>query len=341
MMRILLNWVVATAIGASAVGCGGNDSSPPGDSLDRELDTSDGGSQPDAGGRDASVDNCADPVNGTGCATGQSCVFRPVPTEAVRCQDLGVASALGDMCSLPAPDCPVGATCVISEDGDAPRCRQTCRPAMQDTDCVSLPGDHICITLAQTSGTYGFCLPLTACDPLRPDDCPMMETCTVLSADTLGCAPAGTVPAGGDCRVNACGPGLVCLTLENGGPRCYEPCGDAVACGHASRPNCQALTNRAFGACVEGGPTCDPVVDTCPAGDRCTLVGNGRAECRPAGTVPRGGDCSVQSCRGGNICVDTGTATQCFQPCNAGTTCDDGVCQGTVTGYDFGICVAD
>lgn len=337
MMKLSPRWIGPALAVAFLVACSDDESPPPGASPmdagfpDLGQEEPDSGVFPDAGpAPDATP---CDPITGGGCVGGTTCAYVP-SIDGPQCRDIGAANPIGDPCSPQLTDCEPGAWCVNVPP--EPRCRKACRPGQ--SDCASLPASHVCATLQNASGEFGFCDPVTTCDPVM-DACPAGEVCSIVGSDQVGCRPAGTVPVGGSCAQAACARGGVCINLNNSGSICYEACNpDNPMCAGGNAACSDPLTGFSFGVCL--GPICDPVNDMCPSGQRCTIVSTGVAACRPAGNVPRGRSCAMASCQRGNVCVmalgDLGP--ECYQPCRGATTCDNGVCSNNLNGFDFGIC---
>jgi hypothetical protein len=90
------------------------------------------------------------------------------------------------------------------------------------------------------------------------------------------------------------------------------------------------LARASDSKCTDPSP-CDPVAQSCCAGEKCTANGNSPA-CVSSGAVPPGGDCTtsvnnVDDCSAGAICIAKGSGTdQCAQICRDGGNNHQGTC---------------
>jgi hypothetical protein len=193
------------------------------------------------------------PANGQGCevSSGRYCVWN-YQTDDGSCRCLGDApKARGEACNEFLQDWAAGNVCIqVGHDVAA-----TCHPVCTQEDpreCDALNTNQetfACFALQRSNGTateqHGLCVSAgQACNPLD-DQCPVTETCVLVSISAAVCRPSGNVPLGGDCSLDECEKGGVCVPLldQNGNPLgtlCYEPC-DLVT------PTCM------MGACTDVG----------------------------------------------------------------------------------------
>lgn len=146
--------VVLTVALAGVASCGGESTS--GDPM---IDASGSGSNRDGDIDAPSVSHapcptCCDPINQTGCGTGQACYH--VATVHTDDKDTYCAPAgsapLGGYCTIDS-DCAAGLTCY--PDLDASRmCRKFC---VSDADCDGTPGMTRCVLSPRPGHPYGIC----------------------------------------------------------------------------------------------------------------------------------------------------------------------------------------
>jgi hypothetical protein len=153
-------------------------------------------------------------------------------------------------------DCAPGLTCINIEGN--PMCYQVCT---QDNplECDALndgTNTFLCFPIVRGDQTvtqnFGLCVGRESCNPLD-DRCASDETCTLITASSNACLQSGPIPIGGDCSMDFCMKGGVCvpLTDQNGNPlgtNCYEPC-DLTA-PECSAGACQDVGIEGFGLCL-------------------------------------------------------------------------------------------
>ncbi len=253
VMRLLL----AAALMTCACTGGGDDNNP-------DVGVPDSGKGPDGCGldnqpRDGGVNlGPCNPADGTRCevSSGRYCVW-DYETDEGACRCLGDAPKnAGESCSLDAKDCAAGLAC-ISINGMA-TCYQVCtQQNPMECDRLNTPDvTFACFPIRTATGQttmYGLCDGLgRPCDPLI-DQCDATETCVLVSTRSAVCLPSGPVPLGGDCSVDECAKGGLCVPLvdQNGNPlgtKCYEPCDlGTPACGAGS---CTDVGLDGFGICL-------------------------------------------------------------------------------------------
>lgn len=150
-----------------------------------------------------------------------------------------------------------------------------------------------------------------------------------------------------------CVAGAVCIFLQDDPePVCHKVCefqtqrgceafgsvNEAFACLPLQRAD--GSRTEEFGLCLGVGQPCDPLNDTCPANEGCTIVGR-TSVCGPAGNAQVGEACGGQTrCARGGLCLLLGDApATCYEPCmvnaqmctNSAEVCSD-------VGLSFGIC---
>jgi hypothetical protein len=301
----------------------------------------------DASSQDSGVAGICNPYDGTGCDSIKFCVWK-ITDDVLQCRILDMVMVLEESCDQGLLNCAPGLACGYLQGDAGPRCYKICDPrtGMGCDGLMGMSASYQCTGLMNAQGqatTYGVCLGAgMVCDPLM-DTCAMNETCTP-TQHGAACAPSGPTTKGGDCTSMACVKGLVCIPLAGApNPICYQPCNPAMTNTCPTMGDvCVGLSGFTFGVCRTPRHECDPLMDACPMGQVCTYS-NGDLTCQAEGPVAIGGDCSMQACARGGVCVFvSGTAHAiCYQPCDAtmparvpcpmGTTC-------STIGQSFGIC---
>ncbi len=284
---------------------------------------------------DAGTGMGCNPLDGSGCATGQNCVWL-APTNATQCFTLG-GRVLEQPCNLQVQNCGPGFTCAPVQGSVDGICRRVCSLPGGGLECASLVGASPAYSCAPVNGaTYGLCLGQMnlSCNPLT-NPCPGGQVCSLLLSSGPQCERAGTVALGGACsRMSMCAPGGTCVDLGSGA-ECYSACNPTVpTCGAGG--TCTQLIGQSFGLCFV--PQCQPITNPCPGGQVCSSV-VGADRCRTAGAAALGQTCSAMNdCSAGGYCVNIGQGDRCYAPCDVNTPCAAGTC-ATLTGKTFGICI--
>lgn len=301
---------------------------------------------PDLGMTDGGPMGPCNPVDGSGCPSGEYCVLNLNTDEGV-CRTLPAMNAFGEQCDSAMQDCAPGLVCVAIEQGQPAICAQACDNL--GSTCTGLPDTSSTYTCGNSNAeaNYGICFASggPSCDPLDALGCGANMTCGLVSADfDTACVDAGNGQVGGSCMpgTNECAPGQgICINL-GGTPSCFETCGPQKSCTSMNAA-CQTLQTQGgatspFGVCIEQEPTdtCDPVNPMCEANENCSLVGGiNDFGCQPAGTAQIGGACSPQNNCGPDqgVCINLGQGGQCYQTCALmGGTCPNGqTCGGLMT----------
>lgn len=184
------------------------------------------------------------------------------------------------------------------------------------------------------------------CNPLI-DRCGENLVCTPAVAPATTCAAAGTAVRGASCAMARCQKGSVCLDISGTpGAICYQACDPTLTpprCS-ASQAVCVGLASFPFGICKLPVRTCDPLGDPCPGGRTCRFDPPD-LQCGLVGSTMAGGDCSMEPCQRGLICVRLmgRPGPECFQPCDP----NNPVCLGGAgfqcasIGEPFGICASN
>lgn len=325
-----------------------NDSSTPPDagpdvSPDTAVDAQDEPELPDApaeaseAGQDATPDVESDApadrpctLDGEECEVGEKCA--PVgPGETLVCRPDG-DKQMDEACGESGVDDCVSGTACVPYDNTVSTCLPLCSDAAPCSESY-----EACFDWFGTNGSVaGICF---GDDCLPPaSGCESGERCTVLSAGTqaiAACVPAGPVTIGGDCSVDECEPGAMCVGTGSGYV-CRAYCDAGSDCG-AEDQHCvwPWPSLPAVGLCTEG---CDPVRQTgCASGDACYYLdpADGSTDCFPAGTLPEGTDCSslMDFCQPGLDCVlEPGTTPYeyyCRAFCDGDHPCSSGDCTTT------------
>ncbi len=253
VVRLLL----LAALSLAACPGGGDDTPPDGGTPDSGKGPDGCFDTPSTADTGVNVTAC-DPTRGTGCdvVTSRYCVFDFTEDHGA-CRCLGDAPhELGQGCSALQQDCAPGLVCINIGDGEI--CYQACEPG-DPTRCDALDSAEetfLCSALIRPDDSvtmnYGICFGGRACDPLD-DRCAADETCALVSANANVCAPAGSVPIGGDCSTEQCAKGGVCVTLSDAdgnpiGTDCYEPCD--VAAPACSAGTCTDVGIEGYGLCL-------------------------------------------------------------------------------------------
>lgn len=119
-------------------------------------------------------------------------------------------------------DCAAGLDCVTTAPGVL-QCRRYCCSG----SCGSkMPETRFCdvAPLAKENRLVPVCAPIKACKLLSTDDCPVGETCAVVTdMGTTSCVAVGKAIAGESCEEAHCAAGLNCLG-QIGARKCYQIC---------------------------------------------------------------------------------------------------------------------
>lgn len=341
IVRSLSTCLPISLLLAAACSGGGGEDSGASDTLDAGDDALDSGVHPDAGPPDSGVPGPCNPIDGTGCATADAFCVLQIMQDLGQCRTLPAQNGFEQPCSTQLQDCAPGLACVLFTGETGPSCRKVCYNST-GTGCEGLTGasaSYQCSLLPQGSTNFAFCRGAGASCVPYADTCPAGDVCSLQNRATT-CVRAGTVPIGADCSQAQCARGGICINLTGSpGPRCYAPCDPAMPACTTPNTACGALQGLSFGICRSTVPNCDPLNDTCPAGQVCSLSGLS-TDCRTAGTTPIGGDCTTEPCMRGGICINvTGTAGPiCYEPCAVmNGTCTAGQCRDIQ--QPFRICI--
>jgi len=257
-LRSTIHALLTIALGAAA--CSEERERPDGGVVTR-VDTGvppdageppDSGEPPDLGTMDAGPCN---PVDGTGCADPQACVFVS-NINVAQCRNIAAAPKAHEAaCSNTLHDCDVGFTCI--DLGMGLTCHKTCDSNMGGVGCAGLTGSspsYACVPLRSNTGQsllYGVCAGRgNTCVPYA-DQCGAGKVCSLVSMNP-SCEDAGAVPVGGDCTNDNCARGGICIFLNGTpNPTCYEPCNpqnpQLPACPQGTQ--CAGLQGQSFGVC--------------------------------------------------------------------------------------------
>jgi len=269
-------------------------------------------------------------LDGDECEPGEKCAPAG-PNEALVCRPDG-DKQVGEACGESGvDDCVSGAACVPYDNTIS-----TCLPLCSDTVPCSESYEACFDWFGPNGSVAGLCFGNDCLPPAS--GCETGERCTVLSAgedSVAACVPAGPVAVGGDCSVDECEPGAMCV-LAGSSYICRAYCDGGSDCD-AEDQHCAwpwpPLPD--IGLCSEG---CDPVGQTgCGADDACYYLDptDGSTDCFPAGTLVEGADCSslADFCLPGLDCVlEPGTTPfeyYCRAFCDADHPCSSGSCTTT------------
>ncbi|HNS95820.1 MAG TPA: hypothetical protein PLJ27_16405 [Polyangiaceae bacterium] len=186
--------------------------------------------------------------------------------------------------------------------------------APQETDIDADPDaqvDRPCTLLGQE------CEPGEKCSPEGKDD-------------ALVCRPDGDKSLGNACGENGfddCLSGLACVEYSSKLSTCRPLCIDTASCPQPTAQSCEPWFGPAgavAGVCL--GDLCSPPSTGCKADERCTVLSvasRAVTACVPAGAVKVGGDCTVDECEPGAMCVHAGGKYVCRSFCHGGNDCND------------------
>jgi hypothetical protein len=182
--------------------------------------------------------------------------------------------------------------------------------------------------------------------------CAAKQTCEVTNytSGATSCVGSGTSPQGNACKTTAdCATGLTCV-----GGACRPYCSTAgQACTGSGVGDCIQLTNTSSQNIPNAKVctvTCNLLSPTAACGsNNCTYWQDvKKSDCIEAGSALEYGNCSVDYCAKGLVCVRSGLSDSCMKWCRVGTTGDCGLgqtCQnllGTkapvVSGTTYGLC---
>lgn len=225
-MRALSVTPFCIGLALALAGCSGSETVDAGPPDSGPVDT---GVEPDAGEVDSGVQGPCNPVDGTGCnQADQFCVLQTSSDDG-QCRELINAAGHEQECNQSLQNCEAGYACLLLQGENAPTCRKVC-DIRDGTGCAGLAGSsaaYACNIRLQGIRRHGFCGPAAAaCDPLD-NMCPMAENCDFVDNDgNTGCVAAGPVLPGGNCSMDRCRRGNLCVTLQNVSmdPTCYQPC---------------------------------------------------------------------------------------------------------------------
>jgi len=214
----------ALAFGLAA--CSGSETPDAGTVDAGPADT---GVEPDAGEIDSGVQGPCNPIDGTGCNEPDRFCVLQTDTDDGQCRELIGAVGHEQECNPSLQNCEAGFACLQIQGENAATCRKVCKLSMNE-GCEGLTGGsaaYSCNIRLQGIRQHGFCGPAAdACDPLD-NMCPMAENCDFVDSNgATGCVPAGSTQAGGNCSMDRCARGNLCVTLQNVSmdPTCYQPC---------------------------------------------------------------------------------------------------------------------
>ena len=236
-----------------------------------------------------------------------------------------------------------------------------------DTAIDTAPDSTGCVSPTAAAGGTCSVVELCGCEGTEvcmlqgvSADCQLYETCMAVTP--------GTVAVGAECTyATDCIPGSICVRYsgEEMG-HCYQWCRDSSDCIQPGAECNVSLTltpsagdcadtpiNTPINACSLPCPEdadCDPFGGTgatagCDDGEGCWIRSDcGISWCFPNGTVESGGDCAVDSCVAGNICLEVveGSEYLCAPFCDDDHPCAAGTCYPLTPPYspnpDLGYC---
>jgi hypothetical protein len=220
--------------------------------------------------------------------------------------------------------------------------------------------DPSCVSTTAANG--GTCSVLTLCGCEAGQLCMIQGVSDACQLYEM-CVPgtAGSVAVGAECATPTdCVPGSICVQYmgEDTG-HCYQWCATSADCDAAGSectvglqmtlsapPACAGTTaTTPLNACSLPCPAdvnCDPFGGTgagagCADGEACGVRSDCSISwCFPEGTVAEGGDCTVDGCLAGLICLDASSAgggITCVPFCDTTHTCTTGTCYPLTPAY--------
>ena len=268
---------------------------------------------------------CDPEMDPTGCTGGDICLAIDVGLGicGAGCDPTtGDAACEGNAACLPATEEDVFNVEPFAEGNGA--CGVGCS---NDGEC----GGGTCLLLdgVESDGICG-----VTCTPPMGAECQPGETCVPTPGDpgVGACVPGGE--SCDDAMIGGCPGPAACVVLDGGADAvCMTPCfeQDPNACGGMSEL-CQVKTDARWhaGVCIGGGPACDPIMQDCPDGGTCNVIG-GEAiggisyQCEEPGALPENADCSMGECAAGLACFDDVCRVYCDpdnDDCAMGTCTD-------------------
>lgn len=210
---------------------------------------------------------------------------------------------------------------------------------------------------SSSSGSGGACAE-SPCKLVAPQcGCAAGEGCTLDNMGARVCQAAGGVAPGGNCSLDDCAPGGICLGTTPTTPTCGEFCKTDAQCDGPGGL-CVVGLNDGNGNPISGvslcSENCNPTTNSgCISGTGCTFgqeqAGQMRffTACRAIGSGTQGATCMTNAdCAATYGCINTGTK-QCMKYCTVGSTCAGGAAcspisiNGTnieIGGVQYGIC---
>ncbi len=165
------------------------------------------------------------------------------------------------------------------------------------------------------------------CDPIA-QDCPPDFKCVPYQQgetwDANKCVPVrGELPAGAACR--SAGPSVATDDCD-ASSMCWEGMCVPFCSGSARSPSCptsHVCTIAYAGVVAYCEPTCDPLVQDCPAGEGCFWVGDQFVCMSAAACQPQGQQCSfIADCCETQICMAAARVPGCATPFCCADLCD-------------------
>ena len=195
----------------------------------------------------------------------------------------------------------------------------------------------------------------TPCGLTPQCGCAAGEGCTIDGTGAHSCQPSGNVQPGGNCSLDNCAPGGLCLGGAT--PTCGEFCKTDSQCD-APGGLCVVGLNDGNGSPIPGvtlcSENCNPTTNSgCISGTGCTFGQEPSGQmrfftaCRGIGSGTQGAACTTNAdCAATYGCINTGTK-QCMKYCTVGSTCAGGAACSPITinmldiiigGVQYGIC---
>lgn len=174
-------------------------------------------------------------------------------------------------------------------------------------------------------------------------DCPIGESCVDGRCQPAGCTSDMDCPVGESCVSGQCQPAGCTSDADcPSGRHCLD--GDCYAQECLNDSHCAPGASCTNGSCITA-TTCDPMTQSCPAGQRCALYSSAWM-CGPAGDGSQCFYSALDDCPAGMMCATADGATyDCCDLCVyvSGAGCPYGLynCYGVDGFGEYGLCVGD
>lgn len=299
---------------------------------------------------------------GRACPSGATCVNGNCTTDA------GVTSDCSQTCA-PGAAC-VGSRCVRTDCTGA-NLGQACGPFVSGSCC----GGAACADLQTSTQHCGACgRPCRAGEFCSQGACRAIPTCNLgndgttcpFAAGVTGLCCSGACidsrasashcgACNASCATGATCSNAQCVQPDGGQATCYaggtSVCPSGTACQNSKCVSLACPAGSSGGQCAFGQVS-NGAVGKCCSG-RCVDLTQDQANCGDCARPCTNGLCQANAFGGGGFCLPSAPSTNCFQTCQQGTFCLNGMCQqtgcgngppgsaclaGGITGSSVGLC---